>query len=161
MSEKSNVWTFLIVGKDDRPLYEAEWQVHSNVLSAVPSSSGVAPPGLGGQLSGRDSSQHLNQFILHSSLDIVDELLWKSTSTQLKVIESHKDHMVSAYITPGGVRFLMLHESRNEDSLKQFFVDVHELYIKMLMNPFYDLNSPITSHTFDARVRALGQRLKI
>lgn len=161
MSEKTNVWTFLIVGKDDKPLYETEWHVLPNSTLA-PSSSSLAGGQLniGGLLSPRDSAQYLNQFFLHSALDVVDELLWKNNATYLKIVETFKDHVVSAYITPGGVRFLMLHDSRNEDTLRTFFAEVHELYLKVLMNPFYELNSPITSPIFDSRVKTLGQKLK-
>ena len=39
--------------------------------------------------------------------------------------------MVSAYVTPGGARLLLLHESRNEEGIKAFFTEAHELYIKV------------------------------
>jgi hypothetical protein len=37
-------------------------------------------------------------------------------------------------------------------------VEVHEVYIKALMNPFYEVNMRITSIVFDARVRAAAKK---
>ena len=39
-----------------------------------------------------------------------------------------------------------------------FFHDVHELYVKVLMNPFHEFNTPIASPLFDARVKVLGRK---
>ena len=39
-----------------------------------------------------------------------------------------------------------------------FFNDVHELYVKVLMNPFHAFNAPIASQLFDARVKVLGRK---
>ncbi len=51
----------------------------------------------------------------------------------------------------------MLHE-KLDDSVKTFFQEVHELYIKVLLNPLYTVGSPITSPIFDARVKALAKK---
>ena len=56
------------------------------------------------------------------------------------------------------VRFLLLHRSRSEDAVRAFFTEVHELYLKVLLNPFYKPQSPITAKGFDAKVKALAQR---
>jgi hypothetical protein len=64
-----------------------------------------------------------------------------------------QDLYISAYVTPGGVRLLLLHEAKNEDAVKSFFVEVHELYIRVLLNPFYSVNSRIKSSAFDAKVK--------
>ena len=53
---------------------------------------------------------------------------------------------------------MLLHDVRNEDGIRNFFHDVHELYVKVLMNPFYTPNTPISSQLFDSRVKALGRR---
>lgn len=69
-------------------------------------------------------------------------------------MDKYNDLYISAYITPGNVRFLLLHEAKNEDAVRQFFVEVHELYVKVLLNPFYELNQRIRSSAFDQRVKA-------
>ena len=53
---------------------------------------------------------------------------------------------------------MLLHDVRNEDGIKNFFQEVHELYVKVLMNPFYDPKDPISSALFDARVKVLGRK---
>jgi len=53
---------------------------------------------------------------------------------------------------------MLLHGGKSEDSIKNFFSDVYELYVKLLMNPFYAYDTPITSKAFDTRVRAIARR---
>jgi len=56
------------------------------------------------------------------------------------------------------IKLLLLHDTKVEDPIRQFFGDVHEAYIKTLMNPFYDIDMRITSVVFDARVRAAAKK---
>ncbi|KAF5727620.1 hypothetical protein HS088_TW22G01316 [Tripterygium wilfordii] len=49
---------------------------------------------------------------------------------------------------------MLLHDSRNDDGIKSFFQDVHERYIKTLLNPLYLSDSRVTSSHFDTKVRA-------
>ena len=97
------------------------------------------------------------QFILHAALDLVDEMQWKSTTTFLRTVDKYNDLFISAYVTPGGVRFLLLHEAKNEEAVKSFFVEVHELYIRVLLNPFYEAGTRIKSPSFDSRVKLIAQ----
>lgn len=53
---------FVIVGTQDNPLFEHEF--------------GTSKAGGDGQSRFNDQVRHLNQFILHSSLDIVEEVQW-------------------------------------------------------------------------------------
>ncbi|CAI8598936.1 unnamed protein product [Vicia faba] len=55
-------------------------------------------------------------------------------------------------------RLMLLHDSRNDDGIKSFFQEVHELYIKTLLNPLYLPGSRITSSHFDTKVRALARK---
>lgn len=71
--------------------------------------------------------------------------------------------LVSAYVTQGGKTFLLLHNGRSEDSIRIFFTEVHELYVKLMMNPFYSAgndssDAPIISPYFDSQVRSLARK---
>ena len=61
-------------------------------------------------------------------------------------------------MTVGQIRFLLLHDkSVNELFIRQFFVDLYNAYLKLLLNPFYIKNSPINSSYFDTEVNKLGK----
>jgi hypothetical protein len=53
---------FAIVGTQDNPLFEYEF--------------GTSKQGGDGQSRFTEQARHLNQFVLHSSLDIVEEVQW-------------------------------------------------------------------------------------
>ena len=74
-----------------------------------------------------------------------------SENSYLKTVDEYSGSKVSAYVTAGHVRLLLLHERKDDDGIKNFFNDVHEMYIKVLLNPFYNVNSPIVSAAFDER----------
>eukprot|EP00386_Alphamonas_edax_P015878 GDKI01048514.1.p1 GENE.GDKI01048514.1~~GDKI01048514.1.p1 ORF type:complete len:149 (+),score=18.50 GDKI01048514.1:44-490(+) len=133
---------FAIVGKGDTLLYEID-------LAAASGRRYEAP--------------HLGQFILHTALDMVDEVVWNGASGSnmyLRQVDKFQDMAVSAFVTAGHIRLLLLSSAnaRNEDSIGAFFREVHELYIKNLLNPFYEVNGPITSATFDLRVRQAARK---
>lgn len=129
---------FVIVGSRE-PLFEAEFGSAAS--------------------QGQSRDSHLNQFILHSSLDLVEKAAWTTNAMNLRTVDRFNDLVVSAFLTSGNVKFLLLHEGRNEDNIRSFFLDVHELFVKVLLSPFYERDSPILSPHFDKRVRALAKRL--
>ncbi|KAI9017109.1 Sedlin [Gaertneriomyces semiglobifer] len=134
---------FVIVGTTDNPLYEAEWGPQTRI----------------GDGSGKkDEHKHLNQFIVHAALDVVDDLVWSTNSMYLKVVDKFNEWFISAFVTASGVRFMLLHDTQNTDGIRNFLQDVHELYIKVLLNPFMEPNSKITSPQFDARLKALARK---
>lgn len=53
---------FVIVGTEDNPLFEYEF--------------GTSKAGGDGQARFPEQARHMNQFIVHSSLDIVEEVQW-------------------------------------------------------------------------------------
>eukprot|EP01041_Mallomonas_annulata_P007638 gene7638-15631_t len=125
---------FMIVGRSD-PVYEID---------------------LG---SNKDDLAYLHQFILHSSLDLIENAMWINSATFLRVVDRFNNLMVSAYVTPGGAYLLLLHDGRSEDSIRGFFIEAHDIYVKYMMNPFATFDSPIYSQQFDSHIRGISRRL--
>ncbi|KAJ6016182.1 hypothetical protein N7540_010773, partial [Penicillium herquei] len=59
-----------------------------------------------------DTAQYMNQFIIHSSLDIVEEAQWTNGGMYLKHVDTYPPAAayISAFLTPSGARFLLLHQ---------------------------------------------------
>ncbi|CAK0865857.1 unnamed protein product [Prorocentrum cordatum] len=126
----------IIVGKGDELLYEADL-----------SSAGT-----------REDSPHLDQFVVHAALDIVDEMVWTTSSMFLRVVDKYQGFNVSAFCTAGHIRFMLLHSSRNEEGIRAFFGELHDLYIKAVMSPFCPPSSRVESPVFDHRVRLAARK---
>lgn len=138
----SGNYYFVIIGHHDNPIYEQE---HSSRDSQ----------------SKKDDYRDLCQFVAHASLDMIDEHMWTTNNMYLKVVDKFNDWNVSAFVTAGKQRLVILHDVKNEDSIRQFFQEVYELYIKVAMNPFYEPNTPITSPQFHQKLKALCRRYLI
>ena len=154
-------YMFMIVANEDTPIYEAEFV---NVQRVRPPFTRQHPQASAQALltcaprSQREDNSHLNQFIIHAALDMVDDAVWGTNNMLFKCIDRFNDYNISAFVTAGHVRFMLLHDVRNEDGIRNFFHEVHELYVKVLMNPFYEPDTPISSSLFDSRVKTLGRR---
>ncbi|RAO71110.1 uncharacterized protein BHQ10_007122 [Talaromyces amestolkiae] len=59
-----------------------------------------------------DSAQYMNQFIVHASLDIIEETQWTNGALYLKHIDTYPPtaSYISAFLTPSGTRFILLHQ---------------------------------------------------
>ena len=40
-------------------------------------------------------------------------------------------------MTAAQIKFLLLHDGKSEDTVRAFFRDVYELYLRVMMNPFF------------------------
>ncbi|EGR46524.1 cis-Golgi transport protein particle complex 20 kDa subunit [Trichoderma reesei QM6a] len=157
---------FAIVGTQDNPLFEYEF--------------GTSKQGGDGQSRFTEQVRHLNQFILHSSLDIAEEVQWSHGQMYLKCIDKFFNNYISCFVTGGNVKFLLLHQpttptstasSRSstaiganptspatEEAIKMFFMEVYDNWVKAIMNPFYKANMEVRSPIFRARVAAAGRK---
>lgn len=55
-------------------------------------------------------------------------------------------------------RFLLLHDTRQDDGVKPFFTDLHDLFVKATLNPLYIDAEPITSTAFHDKVLLLARK---
>lgn len=179
-------YTFTILSPTDTPLFTHEF--------------GTSRSGGDGVARFTTSERALNPFILHSALDIVEEVQWgPSTSSgsapmYLKHIDKYQNNFISCWITGANVRFLLLTRPRDEalglggsgsqrgslaggraglqggvysptspateEAVKNFFVDVHEVWVKCVMNPFFHVGNGdvVKSPVFRARVAAAAKK---
>ncbi|GAA5854379.1 hypothetical protein JCM8547_001801 [Rhodosporidiobolus lusitaniae] len=174
----------VLVGTLDNPLYETQLTSSKASSSLPPSAAGSAStapsssfsifgalpasstpqPGAGASSVGYPhkaagpNGRHVMQLIAHASLDVVEDVQWTNGGMYLKAIDKFHEWTVSAWLTPGGVKIVLLHELKNDDGIRLFFQEVWETYVKTLLNPFHELNAPIRNQTFDARVKASAKK---
>ncbi|CRK97200.1 CLUMA_CG010597, isoform A [Clunio marinus] len=133
----SSSYYFAIVGHNDKPLFEQEF-VNSKEVK-------------------KEDHRHLNQFIAHAALDLIDEHKWRSNTTYLKNIDKFNQFYVSAFVTASQICFVMVHDTQN-DGIKNFFNEIYEIFIKTTLNRFYVINSSITSPQFQKKVELAGKK---
>mmetsp|Transcript_21728 Transcript_21728/g.30711 ORF Transcript_21728/g.30711 Transcript_21728/m.30711 type:complete len:140 (+) Transcript_21728:49-468(+) len=129
---------FCIVAKGDVPIFEGHFSV--------------------GQT--RAQKDDLNQFIIHAALDFVEQKVWSTTSMFLPGVDNFtQDLVISAFVSAGHIKFMLLHDHRmDKHSIENFFHEVYELYVKVLMNPFYEKNMAIVDKAFEAKVLHAAER---
>jgi len=76
----------------------------------------------------------------------------------LKVIDTSSEGVISAFVTASNATFLLLHEGRTDDSIKNFFNDVYEVYTRYILNPLVERDKVISSKGFDTKVRAISRK---
>lgn len=156
---------FAMIGTRDNPLYEAEFSSFKNASSssASPGSTSSVIAGASQQLPGKSqftaSTKELLPFIANASLDIIEEQMWSTQVLNLGKIDQFYGINISAYLTQGSIKFVLCYDSnKDENSIRQFFQDVNELYVKILMNPFYNVNDAILVPEFDYKVKLLAKK---
>ena len=105
-----------------------------------------------------ENDRTLHQFIAHASLDMVERMAPTVNGPYLKVVDRYGEWLVSAFIASSGDRLLLLHDARNEDGIRQFFAEAHELWTRLSLNPFYTNGAPIESGPFEVKIRLMGKR---
>ena len=139
---------FVMVGHEDNPIFEVEYSRAHHTGTQERQSSAQK----------KDDLLHLHQFTAHASLDIIDENKWVSNNLNFKALDRFNEYIVSAFVTPSQIRFVMLHLDRNDDGIKSFFHEVFELYTKLSLNPFYSPGTKIHFQSFQQRVNTLCKK---
>ena len=80
---------------------------------------------------------YLHQFVLHAALDAVNEQLWTTTSMHLGPVDKFNNVIVTAYSTAIHVKFLLLHDGRSDDTIRLFFKDVYDIYVRVRLYVFF------------------------
>lgn len=86
-------------------------------------------------------------FFINSSLDLIPY----SNDNYLHKIDSINSLILYCYVTQSNIKLILV--LNREINCKQFFQEIHDLYIKQLFNPFYSLNDALSSPLFDLGVR--------
>ncbi|WFD35219.1 TRAPP subunit [Malassezia cuniculi] len=89
------------------------------------------------------AERQMLQMIAHGSLDIIEDRQFVSNTMYLKSIDRINDWSVSAFVVPGNVKFIMLHEHKHEDGIRNFFLEVWELWTKPLIVVFAPVRGDI------------------
>ncbi|KAK3100420.1 hypothetical protein FSP39_019714 [Pinctada imbricata] len=111
---------FVIVGHHDNPIFEMEYS---------PTSRANEPK--------KEDHRHLNQFVAHEALDLVDEQMWTTNNMYLKIVDKFNEWIGKLLLSQ---------------------VQMDEAYIKHAMNPFYEINKPIVSPAFEKKAQFLGRK---
>lgn len=96
---------FAIVGTKDNPIFTYEF--------------GTSRGGGDGQSRFSDEARTLNQFIVHSSLDIAEEVVWTTGAMYLRNIDRFQHALVSCFVTGTGMKFLLLNAPTEEQPAGQ------------------------------------------
>lgn len=107
---------------------------------------------------GGGQDRHVIQMIANASLDAIEDTMRKENTMYLKSVDKFNEWTVSAFVTAGNMKFVLLHEGKNDEGIRGFFAEVWELYVKTMMNPFHTAHSIIRSNVFDSRVRASARK---
>jgi hypothetical protein len=79
----------------------------------------------------QERPQYLYHFVMHAALDAVEEQEWNTNAMHLGVVDRFNNYQVSAFTTAAHIKFLLLHDGRSDEIVKNFFRDVYELYLRV------------------------------
>lgn len=151
---------FTIIGTRDNPLYELEFSSFKSTSSSqTPGCPNFSP-----------NLKEILPFITNSSLDIIEDVQWTTNQFNLGKIDSFYGLQINAFITQGNIKLVLCHDlttgsggsgllaKSDENSIRQFFMEANEIYVKCLLNPFYSVNDAIISPEFDVKMKMLARK---
>eukprot|EP01134_Creolimax_fragrantissima_P001534 CFRG1534T1 len=94
-------------------------------------------------------------FIVHTSLDVVDEKM-DSPDLYLGLLTPADEYNVYGYLTNTKTKFIaVIDETGSGTKIKTVFKQLHSLYIDTICNPFYNPSTPISTPSFERKVMAI------
>ncbi|CZT25174.1 related to sedlin [Ramularia collo-cygni] len=146
---------FSIIGSRDNPIFEIDF--------------GTSKIGGDGVARFREEAKHMNQFIVHSALDVVEDAQWSGNVKFMLLM--NPDPAATAYSSfqtsppsrPATARQSTLiannpTSQQTEEAVRQFMLEVYEAWMKCIMNPFYATDQPVTSPIFRSRVSTAAKK---
>jgi len=96
-------------------------------------------------------------YIVHASLDAVEDGVIANHETYLGLLYPNEDFRVYGYVTATNVKLIVVidHET-NDAAVKSFFEKFHLIYCNMACNPFYTLGDQITSKGFENEIAIIA-----
>ncbi|KAK9832604.1 hypothetical protein WJX81_002897 [Elliptochloris bilobata] len=103
-------------------------------------------------------------YIVHCSLDAVEEKLalprkspGEPSDAYLGLLYPTEDYKVFGYVTNTRVKFILVVDEPvpKDEEMRMIFKRFHAAYVDAVCNPFYSVNTPLTSSSFDASVRTI------
>lgn len=56
----------------------------------------------------------------------------------LRLVDRFNEQNVSAFLTAGGAKLMLLHDGRTDEAIRSFFTEVHEIYVKARLRERFD-----------------------
>lgn len=103
-------------------------------------------------------------YIVHCSLDAVEEKLLQPQKTPgepsdayLGLLYPTDDFKVYGYVSNTKMKFILVLDDMapKDEEMRLIFKRFHAAFIDAVSNPFYTLNTPIISPSFDASIRTI------
>ena len=105
-------------------------------------------------------------YIVHTCLDVIEEKTTSSSKASqdprelyLGLLYPTEDYKVYGYVTNTKIKFVIIVESMNatlrDNDMRMMFRKIHNAYVSMVSNPFYNPGDPINSKLFQAAVDSL------
>lgn len=168
------MYYLVIIGTTDTPVYEVIFPSFKSGTTQSTSQTPVTFPA---------NIEQMLPFVANLALDLVDDAQWLSNSLYLSKVDTFYGLVVNAFVTQGNIKFLICYDngsgsvlesgstslssssaatsssSKHDDAaIRQFFIDLQDLYVKCSLSPFYNVNDAITSPDFDLKVKLLAKK---
>jgi len=166
-----NLVALAVLSKENEPLYMTSDPSSNTEEEPVVEEDAFGLSSYWNRSSPRELSLE-HEFLLHQSLDRLEELLGRqyaglsrrpgatTTGTDshwVGLISDMEGYCIYAHVTATNIKFLALcrpnaiqmSTKEQEDPIKTLLEQVHEAYVKHMLNPFSQPGTPIESKKFD------------